>query len=351
MEPTNKQPLVDVVVLNYNGKRFLDDCFNSVFASTYPNFKLHMVDNSSTDDSVDYVRSNFPNVNIIQNPENNGFCAAYNLGLANCSGEFFICLNNDVVVKPDWIDHLVDTALSDPKIAAIQSKMLSFFDEKKYEYAGSSGGVLDIYGYPFLRGRVFDYLEDDKGQYNDTTDIFWTCGAAMFIRTSVLKETGNFDESIVHHMDEIDLNWRFLMHGYRNVIEPKSVILHIGGATIPAESFKKIYWNHRNSIYLMLKNYDASNVFSKTAIHVILDYVAIIEGLLRFKPVRSKAIIAAHRWIWKNRKLIAEKRKEVQAKRIVGDAAVIQRMYPKSVVWQYFIKGKKTYSELIKAIH
>lgn len=309
-----------------------------------------MVDNCSTDDSVSYTQANYPQVHIIQNPENNGFCAAYNLGLANCTGEYFICLNNDVIVKPDWIDHLVRVAEADPKIASIQSKMVSYFDEKKYEYAGSSGGKLDVYGYPFLRGRVFNQMEDDFGQYDDVADVFWTCGAAMFIRTSVLKETGNFEDSIVHHMDEIDLNWRFILHGYRNVIVPQSVILHIGGATIPQDSFKKIYWNHRNSIYMMLKNYGIWNMITKTFVHFILDYVAIIDSLVRLKPVRARAIFAAHGWIIRNLGLIIQKRREVQSKRKVNDSEVLKHMYPKSVVWQFFILGRKTYSELIKAL-
>jgi GT2 family glycosyltransferase len=344
----NNFPQVDVVVLNYNGIRFLDDCFNSLRLTTYPNFKLFLLDNASTEQDVQYTRDNFPEVEIIQNPHNNGFCAAYNLAFNHCSGDYFICLNNDVKVKPDWISHLVEIAEKDSTIAALQPKIVSFFNEKEFEYAGSSGGMMDVYGFPFLRGRIFDTIENDNGQYNDVAEIFWTCGAAMFIRKSVLAKVGRFDETIVHHMDEIDLNWRMHMMGYSCKIVPQSVILHYGGATIQPESFKKMYWNHRNSIYIMLKNYGLLNAFLKTVVHLILDYVAAFHSLITAKPTRAKAIVSAHWWIMTHLTTIFNNRKSVQDVRTVNDKEVLKKFYPKSIVWQYFVCKRHAFQELPK---
>ncbi len=342
------KPLVDVIVLNYNGKKFLDDCFNSLRQTDYSNFVVHLLDNASTDDDVEYVKEHYPEVNIIQNKSNNGYCAAYNFAFSLCLGKYYVCLNNDIIVKPDWLRFLVNEAELNEQIAALQPKIVSFFDETKFEYAGSSGGMMDSYGYPFLRGRVFDTIEDDHGQYDDVTEVFWTCGAAMFIRASVLNIIKFFDETIVHHMDEIDLNWRMHLYGFQVKVVPQSVILHYGGATIQQESFKKMYWNHRNSIYIMLKNYGNFNVFNKTLIHFLLDYLAIAQSILSFKFTRARAIISAHIWIFLHISLIYHKRKYIQKHRIVSDKEIAYKFFQKSIVWQYFILSKKTYTELIK---
>lgn len=344
-------PQVDVLILNHNGQKFLDECILSVKKSTYPNFKIYVIDNASTDNDVAYLQQHYADVNIIQNPLNNGFCAAYNLAFAVCKGTYFLCLNNDVSVKPDWLDHLVRAAEEDKQISALQPKMVSYFDEKQFEYAGSSGGMLDIYGYPFLRGRVFATIEPDNGQYNDESEVFWTCGAAMFIRAEVLRESGTFDEAIVHHMDEIDLNWRMHLAGYKAKVIPQSVILHIGGATIPAESFKKMYWNHRNSLYMMLKNYGLRNVITKAGTHFFLDYMAILHSIIIGRSfTRTKAILSAHFWIITNIPLILKKRREVQNLRKVSDAEIQKKMFPKSVALLYFLWNITTYTELQKRV-
>ena len=333
-------------MLNHNGKKFLDDCFVSLRATTYPGMKVYLLDNGSTEDDVAYTKARYPEVEIILNPPNNGFCAAYNKALRHCTGKYFVCLNNDVKVKPDWLTHLVNAAEAAPHVAALQPKIVSFFDEKQFEYAGSAGGVIDKYGYPFLRGRVFETIEDDHGQYDDEVRVFWTCGAAMFIRRETLEQVGLFDEDIVHHMDEIDLNWRMQLMGYECRVVPASVILHYGGATIQPESFKKMYWNHRNSLYLMLKNFNAFHALTLGGVHFLLDYVAATQSLFTFKFTRAKAVVSAHLWILRNFGLVLRNRREVQQKRKVGDRVILQNMYPKSVVLQYFLLKKRTYSAL-----
>lgn len=341
-------PLVDVVVLNHNGKRFLDECIQSLQQGTYSNFNIYLLDNASTDDDVEYVRSHYPSVKIIQNPLNNGYCAAYNLAFAQCEGKYIVCLNNDVTVAPDWIEHLVELAENDESIGALQPKLVSYYDPSKFEYAGASGGMMDVFGYPFLRGRLFDTMEEDNGQYDDIVEVFWASGAAMMVRKDALPHSGLLDEDIVHHMDEIDLCWRLRMAGYRAVVQPRSVIRHIGGATIPTASFKKIYWNHRNALYLMIKNYESWNAIKFGLVHTFLDHVAAARAIVNLNFTMASGIFSAHLWIISHWRLLMRKRNEAQKLRKRSDSEVIHYMYNKSVVWQYFIRGRKSYNQLSK---
>lgn len=341
-------PDIAIVVLNYNGKKFLDDCFESLFQSSYPNYKVYLLDNASTDDDVKYVQTKYPKVHIIQNPLNNGYCAAYNLAFDYCSEKYIICLNNDVKVDKYWLEPLVELAESNEKIGAIQPKVLSMKEPDMFEYAGAAGGEMDKYGFPFMRGRLFQTLEKDLGQYNDTAHIFWASGAAMMVRKSALQTSGNLDEIIVHHMDEIDLCWRLLLSGFEVRIQPMAKIWHVGGATIKSKSFKKTYWNHRNSIYLMLKNYEMGNAIGRTLVHVLLDYIAFAQSLATGSFEVARGIVAAHFWILGNLKTISQQRKIVQSKRKINDAQMDQYLYQGSVVWAYFFKGIKTFQQLKK---
>ncbi len=342
------RPFADIVILNHNGKKFLDECLSSVLNGNYKNQKVYLLDNASTDDDVSYVKQNFTEVEIIQNPNNNGYCAAYNLAFEACKSPYLVCLINDVTVHPDWLVHLIELAESNPNIAALQPKILSYFDHGNFEYAGASGGMMDIFGYPFLRGRIFDHIEKDIGQYNDISEVFWTSGAAMFVRKSALEKCGVFDELIVHHMDEIDLCWRMRLSGFEMKVQPKSEIYHIGGASIPKNSFKKVYWNHRNSLYLLLKNYSASNLIIFSFGHFLLDIVAAWTFLLQGNFTAFKAIAYAHIWIVKNIPVILKKRKEVQYRRSVGDSEIIEAMYKGSIVWESFVCKRNTYQTIKK---
>ncbi len=342
-----KNPEIDIVVLNYNGKKFLDDCFQSLQQSTYPNKHIYLLDNASPDDDVAWVRQNYPWVKIIQNPLNNGYCAAYNLAFEQCSSKYLICLNNDVVVDKNWLEPMIELAESNPNIGAIQPKILAIKSPEYFEYAGASGGLIDKYGFPFMRGRIFDSLEKDLGQYNNTAHIFWASGAAMMVNKEALKHSGNLDEIIVHHMDEIDLCWRLHLSGYEVRVKPNSFIYHVGGATIAARSYKKTYWNHRNSIYMMLKNYGFKNMICRTSFHILLDYVALVQAVLTAQFEVARGIFMAHIWLLGHIGLIVKERKKVQARRKVSDKIVDKNMYQGSIVWAYFGKKIKTYQQLI----
>ncbi|MDZ4668045.1 MAG: glycosyltransferase family 2 protein [bacterium] len=339
-------PEVDIVVLNYNGKKFLGDCFHSLKDSTYPKKHVFLLDNASPNDDVAYVRANYPWVKIIQNPLNNGYCAAYNLAFEQCSSKYIICLNNDVVVDKHWLEPMVALAESNPKIGAIQPKILAMKSPEYFEYAGASGGQIDKYGFPFMRGRIFDSLEKDLGQYNDAAQIFWASGAAMLVNKEALKYSGNLDEIIVHHMDEIDLCWRLQLSGFEVRVEPKSFIYHVGGATIAARSFKKTYWNHRNSIYMMLKNYGFANMVGRTFVHILLDYIALAQSLLTGQFQVARGIFMAHIWLIGHIGLIVKERKKVQGNRKASDTIIDRNMYQGSIVWAYFGKKIKTYTQL-----
>ncbi|MCK4755289.1 MAG: glycosyltransferase family 2 protein, partial [Calditrichia bacterium] len=225
----NREPLVSILVLNYNGKKFLKECFDSILKSTYPNFEIALVDNNSSDDSVAYTQADYPMVKIVQTHRNAGYSRAYNIAFREVQGKYYILLNNDVVVAENWLEPLVNVAESDSKIGALQPKIRSLIDDGYFEYAGASGGFMDKYGYPFLRGRIFYTIERDEGQYDDKSFVFWTSGAAMFVRAEALEKSGDLDEDFVHHMEEIDLCWRLHLVDYRLKVIPESVIYHYAG--------------------------------------------------------------------------------------------------------------------------
>ncbi len=339
-------PLVSVLVLNYNGKRFLDDCFQSVLAASYPNFETYMIDNNSTDDSVEYVQQKYPGVKIIQTGADAGYSRAYNIGFTKAKGTYFVLLNNDVKVKKNWLEPLVDASEKEPEIGALQPKLLSLRTPDEFEYAGASGGYIDAFGYPFSRGRIFQTVEKDKGQYDDIVRVFWTTGAAMFLRSDILPETGALDADFVHHMEEIDLCYRINLAGYILKVIPESVVYHYGGGTIKYESYSKLYWNHRNSIYMMFKNMGRKKLFGFLVKRFALDFITLVQSLLRLKLKQFIAIIHAYLWLVFHPGQLIKKRNHVQQKRNVSDQDISSLIYPKSIAFQYFIKKRRIYSEL-----
>jgi len=343
----NKLPLVSILVLNYNGKQFLDDCFSSLLDSSYPNYEIIMIDNLSTDDSVAYTEEKYPQVKVFQNGINGGFSLAYNNAFKIAKGKYFVVLNNDVKVDKNWLEPLVTLCENDEQTGAVQPKLLSLLEPHKFEYAGASGGYLDKYGYAFTRGRIIDFIESDAGQYNDITEVFWTTGAAMMIRASILPETGDMDVDFMHHYEEIDLCYRINLAGYKLQVAPESVVYHYGGGIIQYQSYKKLYWNHRNSIFMMLKSLEKKNLFSFIVIRFLLDLMTFCWALVKWEKLRLKALINAYLWLIKHISLIKNKRKFVQQIRKVDDNYIFKKMYPKSVALQYFISKKKTFSELM----
>lgn len=339
------------MVLNYNGKRFLKDCFDSLRACTYENFKVMLVDNKSTEDDVAWTEANYPEVQIVQTGSNSGYSRAYNIAVGKSDAKYFVLLNNDVKVQPDWLEPLVEAAEADPAIGALQPKIHSMVQTDSFEYAGASGGFMDYLGYPFMRGRLFFDIEKDHGQYDQPVDLFWTSGAAMFVRAAALEKSGLLDEDFVHHMEEIDLCWRLKLAGFRLRVIPKSMIYHFDGGTIKPFSFMKLYWNHRNGIFMLFKNLSARRLIPVLFKRYLLDMVNVFYSLLVRRDVNhARALLKAHAWVLVHLPFIWHKRKETQARCLVNPRQVESEMYPRSIILQYFLFGRRTFSELMKQL-
>ncbi|WP_462220674.1 glycosyltransferase family 2 protein, partial [Ferruginibacter sp.] len=246
-----QSPSVAIVILNWNGRKFLEQFLPSVIASVYDNKKIIVADNASTDDSVIFLQQQYPQIEILQNSSNEGFAKGYNTALKQVQSDYYILLNSDVEVTPGWITPVIDLMESDTTIAACQPKLLAYNYKNQFEYAGACGGWIDKFGYPFSRGRVFDICEDDKGQYNNAAQCFWASGAALFVKASVYHELGGLDEYFFAHQEEIDFCWRLQLAGYKVYVQPASEVYHVGGGTLAKGSSKKTYLNFRNNLIML----------------------------------------------------------------------------------------------------
>lgn len=333
---------VAVVILNYNTKHFLEKFLPSVLASQYSNYTVYVVDNASSDQSVDFVKLNFPEIKIIQFEQNHGFTGGYNLSLNQIKADYFILLNSDVEVDKNWIEPLVKLAESNEKIAAIQPKILSYNQKDSFEYAGASGGFIDKYGYPYCRGRIFDTLELDLGQYDDNRQIFWATGASLFIKSEVYLELGGLDSDFFAHMEEIDLCWRIQNTGKQIWVCPESKVWHVGGGTLDKTNPKKTFLNFRNGLIVLMKNLPANKLLSTILIRLILDHVAAYQFLFKGNVKNFKAIAKAHfEFISKLNKWKAKRKFNKTFFSIKS-----LQIYNKSIVFQYFIKKIRTYDKL-----
>lgn len=272
-------PSVAVVILNWNGRHFLQQFLPALLSSSYGNFKVYVADNASSDDSVLFLRNNFPSVEIIINPDNGGFAKGYNLALAQVSADYFVLLNSDVEVTQHWIQPIIALMEKDRSIGACQPKLLAQKNKDFFEYAGACGGWIDSLGYPFARGRILEFLEKDALQYDDASPCFWASGAAMFVRSSVYRELRGLDEYFFAHQEEIDFCWRMQRSGYSVFVEPASVVYHVGGGTLPKGNSKKTYLNFRNNLIMLWKNMPASRLLWKLPVRGVLDFLAALKGL------------------------------------------------------------------------
>lgn len=337
-------PLVSIVILNWNGKGFLQQFLPALLASTYANKKIIVADNASTDGSVDFLKHHFPAVEIILNSTNEGFARGYNSALKKISSDYYVLLNSDVEVSAGWIEPVIELMEADAGIAACQPKIKAFNNKQLFEYAGASGGWLDGLGYPFSRGRIFDFLEEDNNQYDDAGPCFWASGAALFIKANTYHQAGGLEEYFFAHQEEIDLCWRLQLAGYKIYVQPKSVVYHIGGGTLPKENNLKVFLNFRNNLIMMAKNFPLLTAFWKIPVRMLLDAIAAWKGLLSGSGGYFIAIFKSHlhflNWLFFNQ------RKSVFP---VTRKGILQGYYQGSAVWQHFIKKKTKFSEIIKA--
>lgn len=332
---------VAVIILNWNGKKYLEEFLPSVVDSTYPELELIVADNASTDESVEFLRAVYPDVRIILNSGNLGFAKGYNEALKVVEADYFILLNSDVKVGPNWIEPVIRAMEADPSIAAAQPKILSYRDPALFEHAGASGGFIDTLGYPFCRGRIFDTVEQDQAQYNDTTEIFWASGAAFFIRKTAWETAGGFDADFFAHMEEIDLCWRLKNMGFRLIVCPESVVYHLGGGSLSSDSPYKTYLNFRNNLFMVQKNLPAFQAALVIFVRFWLDFVALVRFLMEGKSAHAREISRAHTHFLRDIFKTGRKASKVEKSRLNTTG-----LYRRSIVWDYFVKGRKTYREL-----
>lgn len=330
---------VAVVILNWNGIKFLRDFLPGVIEHSQDDATIYVADNASVDGSVAFLKKEFPTVKIICNDANNGYAKGYNDALINIKARYYILLNSDIEVTPGWIRPLLELMEADSAVAACQPKMLSWFERDKFEYAGAAGGFIDKYGYPFCRGRLFQSLEKDEGQYDESTDVFWATGACLFVRADVFWEMGGLDSRFFAHMEEIDFCWRAKNKGYRIRYCPGSVVYHVGGGTLPKSSWRKTYLNMRNNAIMLYKNLPEERIFPVFSTRLILDGVAAVKFLFDGGFKDFFAVIRAHLSFYR---IYSQLKKERKA----NPPQAVSHVYQKNLVIEYFVKGKKKFSAL-----
>ncbi|MBL0130056.1 MAG: glycosyltransferase family 2 protein [Chitinophagaceae bacterium] len=335
-------PKVSIVILNWNGQKFLEQFLPSVLSTSYTNVEVIIADNGSVDDSISFLQKKYPDIRLIRFDENYGFAKGYNEALKLVVSDYYCILNSDVEVQPGWLQPMVDLLEKDKNIAACQSKLLSYHQPKMFEYAGAAGGWLDKYGYPFAKGRVFDISEEDHGQYDKAEPIFWASGAALFIRSSVFHEMMGFDEYFFAHQEEIDLCWRIQLAGYKIYSCPSSVVYHVGGGTLPRGNSLKTYLNFRNNRIMISKNMPLSRKLWVVPVRNLLDAVSAWKGLFSGDGGYFIAILRAHLgfikwWLFYQKKSVFP----------VSKKGNLTGYLQKNMVWQHFARKKKYFSEII----
>jgi GT2 family glycosyltransferase len=331
-----------VVILNWNGRHFLEKFLPDVIRFSAEDAEIIVADNASSDDSITVLKQNFPSVHIIENKTNEGFTGGYNSALKKVSAEYYVLLNSDVEVTVNWLKPLVSLMDANPNIGACQPKILSYKERDKFEYAGAGGGFIDKNGYPFCRGRIFNSLETDHGQYNDERAVFWATGACMVVRSSVYHELGGLDENFFAHMEEIDLCWRMQRSGYQVYYCGKSTIYHVGGGTLPKNNPRKTYLNFRNNLLLVYKNAQPREFRVIYRFRQILDAIAACKFLITNGYADFKAVFDAHRDFRSMRKLYDPangKHFSVRAYSFI---------YKGNIVREFYIRGRKTFASLKK---
>lgn len=327
-----------IVILNWNGKKLLEQFLPSIVNFSTEEAEIYVADNASTDNSISFVKEYFPSVKIIKNSINGGYAKGYNDALQFIKADIYCLINSDVEVTHNWLSPILDVFKSDEKTAIVQPKILDYKDKSKFEYAGAAGGFIDLYGYPYCRGRVFNHLETDNNQFNDISEIFWASGACFFIRSEVYHKLNGFDEDYFAHQEEIDLCWRTQNIGYSIKYVGTSSVFHVGGATLQESNPHKTYLNFRNSLLNVVKNVPKKWFLFVIFSRLILDGIAGVKFILELRPIHTWAIIKSHFSFYKNFFKFLKKRRKLQKKQDYN--------LHTSIVWQYFTLGRKKFKDL-----
>lgn len=326
-----------IVILNWNGKKLLEQFLPSILQWSH-GATIFVADNASTDDSVDYIRNTFKDVEVVVNATNGGYAKGYNDALKHIEADIYVLLNSDVEVTKDWLEPVISEFEKNPNLAAAQPKILDYRQKEYFEYAGAGGGFIDKYAFPYCRGRLFSTLEKDQGQYDDIKEIFWASGACLFVRSTEFHAIGGFDEDYFAHQEEIDLCWRLKANGKSIIAVGSSTIYHVGGATLNSVSPQKTFLNYRNSLFNLYKN-RKSNILSTIFIRLCLDGISGIYFVIQGKPKHVLAIIRAHFSFYRNLGKMKKKRKHY--------ASDFDYFQLKNLPFEYFIKKNKTFKSLL----
>ena len=332
-------PSLAIVILNWNGKHLLERFLPSVIAHS-EGARLIVADNASSDDSIVFIRAHYPQVQIIENRDNYGFAGGYNEALKEVDADLLCLLNSDVEVTSGWLAPVLELFEKNREAGIVQPKIKDLNRPAFFEYAGAAGGFIDRFGYPFCRGRIFQSLEEDHGQYDDTREIFWATGACMFIRQEVFRELGGFDPDYFAHQEEVDLCWRARNHGYRIYYTGASEVFHMGGSTLNNMNPKKTFLNFRNSLYSITKNLPRKKAFPIVLSRLLLDGIAAVRFVFQFKWKHAWAIFRAHLSYYRHFFHTLRKREKLR---------FVEKYYTTtSIVWSYYVRRIKTFGILVK---
>ncbi len=337
-------PRVSVVIPHLSGEETLSACLASLRKSAFRDFEILLVDNGSTDQSVTRARERFPEVHVVPLKTNRGFAGGCNSGIREARGEYVFLLNDDAEVVPEALGRLVEAGDRDARIAACQPKILNWMERGRFDYAGGGGGLLDLLGYPFCLGRVFEHLEEDCGQYDEGREIFWASGAAGLFRRKMVLEAGLLDEAFFAHMEEIDLCWRLHLAGYAVRAVPSAVVFHRGAATLGKGTYRKLYLNHRNNLVMLLKNWGLRALLWRFPLRLGLEGATFLRSLFVGEWDRMRAIVAAEFYLLVHPVKLLRMRASAQKVRRVPDARVFAKMYRGLLPWEHFIRKRKAIS-------
>ncbi len=332
-------PRTAVVILNWNGKHLLERFLPGIIAHTPDGVGLIVADNASEDGSVAFLEEHHPQVRLILLDKNYGYAGGYNHALDQVDAEYYVLLNSDMQVTDGWLRPCIDMMEEDHKLVAVQPKIRSLENPQYFEHAGAAGGFLDKYGFPFCRGRVFQTVEKDEGQYDDAVDIFWASGAAMFVRARAFHKAGGFDNRFFAHMEEIDLCWRFHHLGYRVGYCPDAVLYHLGGGSLPSSSPRKTFLNFRNSLWMLAKNLPGRKFRTIILLRYALDEMAAFRFLIKGQCKNLMAVARAWYALITNRKRLRRHSRHVPRK-------MPEMLYRRSIVIQYYFFRRKYFSDL-----
>lgn len=328
-----------IVILNWNGAALLKKYLPSVQLYS-KDAEIYVIDNASTDNSIAVLKNEFPDINIIVNDENYGFAGGYNIGLKSVKADYYCLLNSDVEVTPNWLAPIINGFNTIPNVTIIQPKILDLKKKGSFEYAGAAGGFIDKLGYPFCRGRIFQALEEDKGQYDDIHEIFWATGACMFIKSDVFWELNGFDTDYFAHQEEVDLCWRAKNNGHKVYYVGESKVYHLGGSTLSNMNPKKTFLNFRNSLYSITKNLPRRKAFPIIFYRLVLDGIAAVRFLFQLKPKHFLAIFKAHLSFYANFSKMYKKREKANF--------ILKYYLTTSIVWAHFVHQINNFNILVK---